>query len=267
MAAVAPLLTALRTAMAKTPKPDTAAASKTLAELKIAMLSFKSMPGTKTAQESDPQELLAAREAYELGCLLSVAKEDIPGFERHYALVKSCYADYSSVLKASENQHQLQGLNLLCMLAQSKIAEFHTELELIPLDLWETNAFIKFPIKLEQYLMEGSYPMVLAAAGSTPAKSYDLFVGMLSGTVRDAIAESSEAAYESLPMGEALKLLSIKTAGELADYAAMREREWDVDVKAQVVRFKKEKTNDLEVPSKRLIIETLSYAKELERIV
>ena len=46
--------------------------------------------------------------------------------------MKSCYADYSSVLKASENQHQLQGLNLLCMLAQSKIAEFHTELELIP---------------------------------------------------------------------------------------------------------------------------------------
>ena len=53
-------------------------------------------------------------------------------FERHYALVKSCYADYASVLKASENQHQLQGLNLLCMLAQSTIAEFHTELELIP---------------------------------------------------------------------------------------------------------------------------------------
>lgn len=38
MAAVAPLLTALRTAMAKTPKPDTAAASKTLAELKVGSL-------------------------------------------------------------------------------------------------------------------------------------------------------------------------------------------------------------------------------------
>jgi 26S proteasome regulatory subunit N12 len=147
------------------------------------MLSFKSMPGTKIAQESDPAELLAAREAYELGCLLSVANEDIPGFERHYQLVKSCYTDYAGVLKPSENQHQLQGLNLLCLLAQSKIAEFHTELELIPVDLWDSNAFIKFPIKLEQYLMEGSYPTVLAAAGSTPAPSYNFFVGMLSGTV------------------------------------------------------------------------------------
>lgn len=85
--------------------------------------------------------------------------------------------------------------------------------------------------------------------------------------VRDAIAESSEAAYNSLPMGEALKLLSIKTPAELADYAAMREREWDVDVAAQVVRFREEKKVDLDVPSKRLIVETLSYAKELERIV
>ena len=84
------------------------------------------MPGTKTASESNVQELQVAREAYELGCLISIASEDIEGFERHYALVKSCYTDYAGVLPASENQHQLQGLNLLGLLAQSKIGEFHT---------------------------------------------------------------------------------------------------------------------------------------------
>jgi hypothetical protein len=92
----------------------------------MAMMSFSSMPGTKVASESNVQELQVAREAYELGCLISIASEDIEGFERHFALVKSCYTDYAGVLPASENQHQLQGLNLLGLLAQSKIGEFHT---------------------------------------------------------------------------------------------------------------------------------------------
>ncbi len=58
-----------------------------LLPLQIAMMSFTSMPGTKTASESNVQELQVAREAYELGCLISIASEDIEGFERHYALV------------------------------------------------------------------------------------------------------------------------------------------------------------------------------------
>jgi hypothetical protein len=90
------------------------------------MMSFSTLPGTKIASESNVQELLIAREAYELGCLISIGLEEIEGFERHYALVKTCYCDYASVLPVSANQHQLQGLNLLGLLAQSKIGEFHT---------------------------------------------------------------------------------------------------------------------------------------------
>ena len=47
----------------------------------------------------------------------------------------------------------------------------------------------------------------------------------------------------------------------------MREREWEVDTKNGVVRFREDNKTDLSVPSQKLIIETLSYAKELERIV
>jgi hypothetical protein len=100
------------------------------------------------------------------------------GFARHMAQVKTCYSDYASVLPSSPLQFQLQGLNLMFLLANSKIAEFHTELELIQVkkihgfiaifphfttvvqvDQWE-NPFVHFPIKLEQYLMEGSYQKV-----------------------------------------------------------------------------------------------------------
>jgi len=129
------------------------------------------------------------------------------------------------------------------------------------------NEYIKFPIKLEQYLMEGTYRKVEEAQKGVPAPSYTYFVSKLSGTVRDSIADSSEAAYESLPLSDALKMLSMKSAGELSDYAAMREREWEVDAKNNVVRFREYNKADLSVPSQKLIIETLSYAKELERIV
>ena len=60
---------------------------------------------------------------------------------------------------------------------------------------------------------------------------------------------------------------SMKSADELSDYAAMREREWEVDMQNNVVRFREDNKVDLSVPSHKLIIETLSYAKELERIV
>lgn len=59
--------------------------------------------------------------------------------------------------------------------------------------------------------MEGSYPKVLTSVDQVPAPSFHYFVSMLSGTVRDSIAESSEAAYESLPLDEALRMLKIST--------------------------------------------------------
>ena len=60
---------------------------------------------------------------------------------------------------------------------------------------------------------------------------------------------SSEAAYQSLPLSDALKMLSMKSADELSDYAAMREREWEVDTKNNVVRFREDNKADLTVPS------------------
>jgi hypothetical protein len=37
------------------------------------MISFSSLPGTKTAADCNPKEILLARETYEYACLLSVA--------------------------------------------------------------------------------------------------------------------------------------------------------------------------------------------------
>nr|KAG5712337.1 hypothetical protein BaRGS_023916 [Batillaria attramentaria] len=60
-------------------------------------------------------------------------------------------------LPESTFKYQLLGLNLLCLLSQNRLAEFHTELELLPVKELQTNIYIKHPVSMEQYLMEGSY--------------------------------------------------------------------------------------------------------------
>lgn len=58
---------------------------------------------------------------------------------------------------------ELLGLNLLCLLSQNRVAEFHTELELFAhpdVHVLE-NVYIKHAVSLEQYLMEGRYNKVI----------------------------------------------------------------------------------------------------------
>jgi 26S proteasome regulatory subunit N12 len=78
----------------------------------------------------------------------------------------------------------LLGLNLLCLLAKNRLSEFHTELELLsPKDI-QTNIYIKHPVSLEQYLMEGSYNKVFLSKGNVPAPSYNYFIDILLRTIR-----------------------------------------------------------------------------------
>ena len=46
-----------------------------------------------------------------------------------------------------------------------------------------SNLFVKHPVTLEQYLMEGSYNKVIAAQHSPPADSYQYFMSILIVTV------------------------------------------------------------------------------------
>ncbi len=84
-------------------------------------------------------------------------------------------------IPASAQQYQILGLNLLRLLALNRIAEFHTELELIPLEKHD-NIYIKHPIQLEQYIMEGAYGKVFDAAKDLPAPSYAFFMEYLMQT-------------------------------------------------------------------------------------
>lgn len=62
------------------------------------------------------------------------------------------------------------------------------------------NVFIKVPVSLEQYFVEGSYAKILNQKQNIPLKAYQFFIDQFVDAIRYEIARSAEKAYESLSM-------------------------------------------------------------------
>ena len=125
--------------------------------------------------------------------------------------------------------------------------------------------YIKYPAQREQHIMEGSYNKVLSARRDGLFQNEGMyFMDMLVDMVREEIAECSEKAYDNIVAGDLQTLLMLSSSADLNEYAA--QRKWSVS--AGDVRFGKGDAETLfELPARKLISETLAYAKELERIV
>jgi len=150
-------------------------ANSLLSKLKIGITTL-SQPGV-----SREHALILTREILEYAVLLSVRSKDIPAFERYIAQLKPYYYDFASLIPASSRQHPILGLNLLRLLAQNRIAEFHGELELIPLEQHHGNVYIRHPIALEQYMMEGAFKRIWNARADVPSDTYIFFYGYFNG--------------------------------------------------------------------------------------
>ncbi|KAI8852839.1 COP9 signalosome [Chytridium lagenaria] len=198
----------------------------------------------------------------ELGAHWSIRAKDIPAFERFISQLKTYYNDYNTILPPSQRMHKYLGLNLLRLLAQNRISEFHTELEVIEPEQLSANIYIKHPIQVEQCLMEGSYNKVWNSRLNVPAEEYLFFIDILMGTIRNEIASCSEKAYNSLPLPDAATLLYFKTPSDVVPFA--HERGWTI-AEGKII-FTTANTENVELPTSKLIRQTLGYARELERI-
>ena len=67
---------------------------------------------------------------------------------------------YSGVIPPSQKMYAILGLYLLYLLSYNKISEYHTEIELIPIEE-QQNVYIRVPVSLEQHFVEGSYNKIL----------------------------------------------------------------------------------------------------------
>lgn len=249
----------------ESPKPDLERCKKLLVQLKIALTQLAGLQPAAELTADAVSELELARDVYETAVHLSILDEDIPSFERHVSLVKTYYFDYASVLPPSPRAGHLLGLNLMRLIAQNRIAEFHTELELVPTEL-RTDSHVAYALRLEQQLTDGAYATILSNAADVPDASFRFFMDTLCVTARKETADCAERAYEVLDKATLVRLLALKDPEEV-DTLAM-ERGWVVS--GDTVRFggddAGEAAVDLEL-SMDLIKRNMEYAKELERIV
>ena len=142
-------------------------------------------------------------EVLELGAQWSIKSGDVTSFEMYIAQLKTYYFDLGEgarpaaagggsarALRAragvpeSPFMYELLGANLLCLLSSNLIAEFHMELERFTAEEIHTNVYLKHPVTLEQFIMEGAYNKVFLSKSNVPSDLFVFFVDILMETVR-----------------------------------------------------------------------------------
>ncbi|KAI9500724.1 regulatory particle non-ATPase [Coemansia spiralis] len=246
---------------ASNPKLD--AIKKQLSQLKVGLVQVSIQ---NSQIELDPSFLLLKRGILELGAEVSIKAGDIAAFERYLAQLEPFYfGSFKSGLSESKVMYPLVGLNLLRMLSDNLIADFHATLERIDLDQLQSNPFIVHPIKLEQALMEGSYKRVWQARSEVPTPEYLFFMDVLMTTIRNEVASCVEKSYSSLPFDDAKSVLFFSSIDELLSFA--KEHQWSVSPAEKLITFPIVAENTRMFNGEGIMKQTLSYARELERIV
>ncbi|XP_042216026.1 26S proteasome non-ATPase regulatory subunit 8-like [Homarus americanus] len=236
---------------------------KLLSDIKVELTKLQFLPSM--GHSVSKEELLVARNTLEIGALWSIANKDIPSFERYIAMLKIYYMDYREQLPESPYMYELLGLDLLCLLAQNKVGEFHTTLEHLPPPAVTDNVYIRHPVAMEQYLMEGAYNKIYLAKGEVPAEGYKFFIGELLATIREDIADCVENAYDRIRPEDIGKMLYLSSTKEILQYC--EQRGWQVGTDGYL-HFKKEvRKSDDSIPSKELANQMINYAREMEQIV
>ncbi|KAK6078390.1 26S proteasome regulatory subunit rpn12 [Seiridium cupressi] len=252
--------------------PSYEQASSLLSKAKLSLLQLKALtPTPKT-----PSNLLSlARDVYELGALTSIRARNPDAFTRYVQQLQPFYELPSSQLKPNpEARNKVTGLYLLLLLTQGRYDVFHSELESLSMHVGnggfeaiEADRFLGYPIKLERWLMEGSYDRVWKAMkkGEVPSEEFGVFSQILTSQIRSEIASSSERAYPSLPLSSTKSLLFLDSEGAVVEFA--RQRGWVIR-DGQIYFPAAEAEDGEEKDMSQMVIEnTLGYARELETIV
>jgi 26S proteasome regulatory subunit N12 len=230
---------------------DVTGGLESLSKIKIQML--ESPPGSE-------QHMLMAAQALEIGILLTVKEGDMDAFGRNVAQLKTHYA----VLRTTPRKCHILGLNLMHLLVENRLSEFHAELELLT-EEEAGNAFVSFPINLERQLMVGIYDEILNV--TVPDEYFQVFVDNLLQTVRDSIADCVEVSYKTMKLADAMVMMKFDSQPTLLEYVDNFRDDWIVQGDTLCFQPPPSGSKASDIPSMKLISQSLSYATEMERIV
>lgn len=258
LSTAAATLARLKTAVGK---DDFVNSDKELAALKKLFIHFPTYLSPNTESKTKPQEVVIVQETLEHAILLAAKRKDMDSFESNFHQLQIYYT--SGV--TSERRLMLLGLNLLRLLVCDKISEFHSELDRIPFSD-HTSMYIKNPILLERYMMEGSYHKLLNARGQVPASEFLPVVEMLEDTVREDIAKCIPKTYSLLTVSAARKMLMLPSDEALNEFAT--KRDWKKN-KEGVFEFSRPDTitGRKELPFKQALHDYIDLAAQLQKVV
>ena len=124
-----------------------------------------------------------ARSVFEIGAYTSIRLKDKSSFVNYLGYL----ANFYSLGLGGVREAELTGLNLLRLLAENKIAEFHTQLEIIDANATSVAGSepVKFARGLEEWVMEGAYNRVWKAGEGKGVSVYQkFFLDVLMDTIR-----------------------------------------------------------------------------------
>ena len=130
------------------------------------LIELDSLPPLCVDSPTAEAERALARDVLEHAVLLAVRREDKGAFQRHLSSLRPYYTN-SAGIAVSESQNTILGLNLLYLLVENRLSDFHCELELLS-EQQQAHPAIAFCTKLDRHLMVGSYDQVMAAAANPP---------------------------------------------------------------------------------------------------
>jgi len=242
----------------------------TIKQLKLMMLSFRSLPPSSEPMNVD--EYLISREILELEMEKYLNKEDGKNFELSYLKTKQFYFDFGNVLKRSEKMLYFVGLYLLHLLANNRTTDFCTELEILNVsDL--NNIYVKISRDVETCIMEGNYKHIInIKSESNNLPHFNYYLEKFDDAIKFQIARSAEKSYDSLNLNDAVSLLMLGNIKQLNDFIKKeienlesREIDWKVkDDRLYFIPINKEMAS---IPSHRIIDETVNMAIEVEKII
>lgn len=137
-----------------------------LSKGKLALLKLDALV---PSEDSEPRSLLLGCHILERGALISIRLRDTDSFTRYYQQLQPFYAIPAGAWSSRTggkptSQSKITGLYLLLLLSLGDYAGFHTVLEGLETstgkEQLEKDEFIRYPVRLEQALMEGSYDKV-----------------------------------------------------------------------------------------------------------